>query len=253
MPHIVKSLLLIVSVLALSLLLNWDALLLSADKNDANKPAPNLSSLDAELLDDLDNDLLKDVDDKPAATKPTSFTNTRSADDELLRDLGGDESGEDLGQPSKPRDPLVTIGEKMRTVEVRLSGNELDQQTEDLQKQILDDLSSLVQECKKQCQGGNCNKPGSPKKTGAKPGQSASKQGLRDSPSQTSSTKLEKRNTEHGDRAAVEKAMRESWGHLPQRARQQIESNPGDAFLPKYELMLEKYFKRLGEEDAADR
>ena len=49
----------------------------------------------------------------------------------------------------------------MRSVEERLIERRLDDQTQIMQKQILINLTALMQECKKQCQGGGGNKPGS--------------------------------------------------------------------------------------------
>ena len=143
--------------------------------DDESKPATSkaASSLDEQLLKGLDNELLEGLDDKSAekaknagqddATtknktdgRPTpSKAKSNSLDDELLGDLGG----EDLGPAGKAQDPLVGIGRRMRTVESRLVEQQLDDQTRTMQQKILDDLSALVQECKK-CQGGG-NKPSS--------------------------------------------------------------------------------------------
>jgi len=38
------------------------------------------------------------------------------------------------------------------------------------------------------------------------------------------------------------------WGQLPAKAREQMMQSPPEKFLPKYELLTEKYFKRLAEE-----
>jgi hypothetical protein len=45
--------------------------------------------------------------------------------------------------------------------------------------------------------------------------------------------------------------MKESWGNLPEHARSHLRNAQIDSFLPKYELMLEKYFRRLSEDDAS--
>ena len=42
--------------------------------------------------------------------------------------------------------------------------------------------------------------------------------------------------------------MKDVWGQLPAREREQMLQSPPEQFLPKYELLLEKYYKRLAEE-----
>ena len=42
--------------------------------------------------------------------------------------------------------------------------------------------------------------------------------------------------------------MKDSWGHLPPRVREQMLQNTPEQFLPQYELMIEKYYQRLAEE-----
>jgi uncharacterized coiled-coil protein SlyX len=43
-------------------------------------------------------------------------------------------------------------------------------------------------------------------------------------------------------------AMSRLWGELPARARQQMLQSPVEQFPPKYELLIEEYFRRLSEE-----
>ena len=48
--------------------------------------------------------------------------------------------------------------------------------------------------------------------------------------------------------AAMKKLMEDIWGSLPERARQEMLQGAGDEFLPKYELKIERYFRRLAEQ-----
>ncbi|MFV2068611.1 MAG: hypothetical protein ACC645_16700, partial [Pirellulales bacterium] len=41
--------------------------------------------------------------------------------------------------------------------------------------------------------------------------------------------------------------VKEVWGHLPERMRQQLIQSASDQFLPKYQIPLESYFRRLSE------
>ena len=38
------------------------------------------------------------------------------------------------------------------------------------------------------------------------------------------------------------------WGELPERDRGKMLLSPGEEFPPKYELLIEEYFRRLSEE-----
>jgi hypothetical protein len=211
----------------------------------------------------LDELLLEGLDDEPAAKAPDSKSDTSPSkaksplDDELLRELGGQagdkEAGEDIGASRASPDPLVAIGRQMRDVESRLTEQRLDTQTRQLQEKILADLAVLMQECKKQCQGGGSKpgsksgKPGQGSQAGNNPAGQAPNDAARDSMED-----LRNRATENKQNGALVNAMKESWGSLPEHARQHLRNMNTDVFLPKYELMLEKYFKRLSEEDHSE-
>jgi hypothetical protein len=47
--------------------------------------------------------------------------------------------------------------------------------------------------------------------------------------------------------------MKDAWGNLPERIREQMMQTSVDEFLPKYELLIEKYFQRLSEEENPNR
>jgi hypothetical protein len=141
----------------------------------------------------------------------------------------------------------VRIELKMRTVERRLADGELDRQTTDLQRQILDELAQFTQQCKAACKSGDgkSSKPGTGSKAGSTAGHAPATTLPRDS-----STQLQKRETQLGDRRTAADALKESWGNLPERFRDQLSAPPGDEVLPKYEAMLKKYFQRLAEDDS---
>ncbi len=223
------------------------------------------SALDQQLLEELDagndptgekqtdvppeNFREKAGDDKPAAKSDGSppLPGKRSLDDELLRDLADQENA----TAAQPADPLLDIGRRMRSVESRLSAKHLDDHTRQMQSKILADLTALLQECKQQGRGGK-GKPGS--KSG-KPAQGSAggSQPASQAPSdlaRDSSNELKQRETESSAPGAGASQMRQSWGNLPERAREAIANSATDVFLPKYELLLEKYFRRLAEEGA---
>lgn len=43
------------------------------------------------------------------------------------------------------------------------------------------------------------------------------------------------------------------WGQLPARIQTQLRGAAVDEFLPKYQLLLEQFYRRLGEQEDEDR
>jgi hypothetical protein len=247
------------------------ALCALADDQPADNADKRRLSIDEKLLESLDTGPLDRVDEQatskpssgdaeknsqraepPGSEKPAGKSATAS---DLDKDLLGELGGEEVSASRSPSDPLAGIGRQMRTVEGRLIEKQLDDQTQVMQKKILDDLAALMQECKKECQGSGGNKSGSKPGKAGKGGQGGGSPATQ-APTDTarnSSEKLRQRDTEGGERPTPVNAMKESWGNLPEHMRKHIANVKSDAFLPKYELMLEKYFKRLGEENENER
>lgn len=203
-------------------------------------------SLDEQLLDDL----------KPAtpkvkpADKPANQPKTaqEKLDEQLRRDLEGLE-GEDLGQEKKDEHPLKKLGREMREVQQRIGARDTAEGTQQLQKQIAADLKQLIEQAQKKPQGnksGNNNKPGSNSaQAGSDSGQAASK------PGQESTQRLEQGNQEEVRMNEVKDALRRIWGHLPEKEREEMIGALGEQFLPKYERLIEAFYKRLAERPAA--
>ena len=42
--------------------------------------------------------------------------------------------------------------------------------------------------------------------------------------------------------------LKEVWGHLPARVREQMQNSASEQFLSKYEELIEKYYERLTED-----
>ncbi len=211
-----------------------------------SRPLKSDQSLDNELLKSLGSALLDDLDQPRTKAKPDA--NKKAADslldDQLLDDLGG----EDVGKPGESQDPLVRIERKMRMVEKRLSDGQVDRQTADMQRQILDELSQFTAQCKAACKAGEGAKKSSKSSSGNKAGTTAGQAPVTTLP-KDSSDQLQKRTTEFGDRRTATDALKDSWGQLPSRLRDQLPSPPSDVVLPKYEAMLKRYFQRLADED----
>ena len=121
-----------------------------------------------------------------------------------------------------------------------------------VQQEVVSELDKLIaqlsKQCQSQCQGGQCDKPPDPNakpKSGNKPGMAAGrgKAAARDSTDQ-----LNRTTAQPVDKGDVKDVVKELWGHLPERSREQMLQSFSDDFLPKYELEIEQYYRKLGED-----
>jgi hypothetical protein len=199
-----------------------------------DKPPPK--SLDAQLLEGLDADLLKGLPapskrpagDQPAADKPTNPTDPAGALPE-----------------STASNPLAQIAERMRAAQQRIAGRDTSDSTQQLQRQIQDDLAALIEQAKQQCAA--CNKSGSGQ------GQLAGTTGGNPTPAapRDSTGRIEQGTKEEVETADVQDLIRRFWGHLPDKMREQMQSSLSEQFLPKYERLIEDYYRRLAEDPRA--
>jgi len=169
--------------------------------------------------------------------------------DLLLPQLQDSEAWKDLtlGNPQREapkNDRLTQAVRHMQTAESSLNRQDDSREASGAQTQAISDLEAMITELarqKSQCQGGGSKtaskpKPGKPKSGkaggGSKPGNS-----------RTSS--------QSGDLAADLEAtgtlVRDLWGHLPERQREQILQPLSEDFLPKYATEIEEYFRALAD------
>ena len=214
-------------------------------KQKQSEPAKEADPLDEQLLRGLDNELLEGL---PADSAPA--------------EQGGaaDSSSEETSAGSDT-DRLGQIGRRMRSAEEHIEQQKSPQRTLELQQQIVADLSKLIDQLEKQCQAecassGAC-KGGSPgQKSGDKPGQknqqpsqTASGKTPASQPARNSTAEIRKQHAQRPDMGKMHDLMRDLWGQLPERARNEMLQSPKpEQFLPKYEILLENYYKRLAEE-----
>jgi hypothetical protein len=219
----------------------------------ADKPAP-ASSLDDALLDDLDNELLEGVGnlkDKGTADKPTG---ARSGGKSST--TGGDAEVIDDTMPAEDADPLVRVSHEMRGVEELIPKRDGRPHAEQLQELIVDELARLIEQAEQQrAQQSSSGSKGKQQRSAAKrqsvqqPRQSAGNGGKNSSkPAQDSTNRLGSADPVRVDPELFKAMMKDTWGHLPERDREQVLQNTPDKFLPQYELMIERYFERLAED-----
>ena len=189
------------------------------------------------LLGDLEKELLKDLD-LPTQDKPPQ------------KDAKKDpraKAGEDLGQPSEDN-PLRRIMERMKLIEEKIAEADASQQTQKVQQEVLDDLSLLIEQLQKQCaqsQQSGKSQPSSSQKP--KAGNSAA-QRPSDKPSPDSRERMDKAKKSKVAGLSPEQLVKEVWGHLPPKIVEQMTRQSVDKFLPKYEQLIEDYFRRLAED-----
>ena len=235
----------------------------SDSKPTAKQSGPSRDSLDDELMKGLSNDLLDGVDDlpkiKPAEKNATTEKTVKHAA-EGARSADGKSAeaqqpidGEDLGRPGEDRDPLSRISRQMREVERRLSSVQAGEDTQHRQQEISDELAKLIEQLKKASQSsqkpGNSSLPSSQRSKVAQAGQKGASSRQSDKPARDSSNQMRRDEVTKANPATIRERMKEAWGNLPQRIREQMMQTSVDDFLPKYELLIEKYFQRLSEED----
>jgi hypothetical protein len=194
---------------------------------DAKPQPPKPSSLDQQLLDDLDRDLLKDL---PGGPKSPPAGNG------------------DVTPAVQSDNPLAQLAERMRAVEARIASKDTSPETQKLQKQILAELAALMEQAKKQ--GGGSKKPGNGQGKGSdQPGEGSGNPTA--GPVRDSTNRIEQGTKEATETADVKDLLRRMWGHLPDKVRDQMQASLSEQFLPKYERLIEEYYKRLAEERPA--
>jgi hypothetical protein len=236
-------------------------------------------SLDKQLLDDLGGDLLEGLDLPPAGPansgeaskdktpqKPTSGRPSRptadggedsgaakpgegsepSATDEQLLDQLID--GEDVDLSGND-DPILDLGRRMKEVERMIGQRNTSAGTQQMQRQIAADIAALIEKLRQQRQQPS---PGSSRQSPKEPqpGQRQPEPGQRDSdkPAEESQDRTGDRENEPLEIGVMEDLLKDVWGHLPERVRRQMLSGSGERVLPKYQKLIEQYYKRLAED-----
>jgi hypothetical protein len=144
--------------------------------------------------------------------------------------------GEDVGQPGQDH-PLLTIAEQMREARRLLSSGESRVLAAAAQQRAADDLAKLIEALRRQQQ--------------QQAASSAQQQATAASTPQNQSAGTQNSDpaASSGDASPPGIAVgRDIWGHLPSRVREQIQSSAIEEFLPKYEELIEAYYRRLSED-----
>jgi hypothetical protein len=211
-------------------------------------PTSGIESLGGRLLDDLSPDAApvqpapktkttKEIEDSLKASTPLHGfgAGANPALQSLARVQNGMQHAQSLlTQPGAGGEPSSA---KLATPVQQAVLSDLDK--------LIADLSKQCQCCNGQCSGGQCNSP--PKPGQKKPG----KAGAGRTAARDSTDRLDSSSAKPVDKGEVNEMVKALWGHLPERSREQMLQSFSDEFLPKYELEIEQYYRRLSEEQGA--
>jgi hypothetical protein len=262
------------SLIAISLIAVFLVPVAFAAEPGQKGPAKGTSPLDDELLKGLGDDPLLDLEkpatkDKPSGQMPSGLkpsmrdggrkqTPGNPLDDELFKDLGGQPADHPPGKPGTAADddPLVRLNRQMRQASDRIRSARSDEETQKLQQKIVRELDELIKQAQQQQQQKQKSKSSSssssktasrekiqqPQQQSGRPGNKPSNQ-----PAKDSNEQLTRQEAERPDMAKMQDLLKDIWGELPPRLRQQMMQSSTEKFLPKYELLIEKYFRTLAD------
>jgi len=213
-------------------------------------PARGVESIGGRLLDDLPTD----AGSPPQTTQPLQKTKTAKEIEDSLKastPLHGFGAG-----TSPATQSLARVQSSMQQAQTMLTQTGASGQSAStplaspVQQEILSDLDKLIAELSKQCQccNGQCNQPPKPDqnpKPGKKIGAAA---GHGRTAARDSTDRLDSSSAKPVDKGEINEMAKALWGHLPERSREQMLQSFSDEFLPKYQLEIEQYYRRLSEE-----
>ena len=166
----------------------------------------------------------------------------------------------ELGRAAVSEDdnPLLAIVQEMRAVQGRLGHKDAGPDTQIAQQEIVDRIDQLLKKAQAMCRGGaspsnpqanNRPQPGQPKATNQpgkiNPKPTPIKNDAKDKPATRGQPEKQPRQPPDLQHSA-------GWGVLPERERARVLQIPSDQFLPKYEQMIEDYYRRLSRQPGED-
>ena len=218
---------------------------LGAAETPANQPLGE--SLGDGLLEGLGPDLFAVPGHEPGGPQPAELVPKKGP--------SSADGGEDVGPANSP---LERVRDGMCQAQQLLAGHDTTEPARPIQVRVVRDLDALIAQLEKQCQSSResqqrqqvtsrrsqdrVRQPGKPD------GKKNSPAGKGASAAQDSTARINDGEVESVDTPDWQQLLKDLWGHLPERVREQLSQAPTDEFLPKYKLEIEKYFRRLAED-----
>lgn len=236
---------------------------------DEKQGDSKLNKLDVKKADDKQASDKKSKDGDKPSSKPAKSTD----DDELIRGLlpnlklGGTEPSEGAGE-----DELERAISSMREAGRKINDGDVSDETQAIQKSILDDIDKLIEKLnnqppppksnkndnKNQQQNKNNQQNKQPQNQNPQPQQRQNKkpknqpqtsEGGEQKSKAAESQEENQRKLQQARRAAARRRalINEVWGHLPPNVRERLLNVGGEKMLPKYEDRIRRYFESLAE------
>jgi len=200
----------------------------------------------ADELDNLDEQLLEGIGGAASsagtAAPLESERRNESSGSEGGKITRSGTSGSDVGREN----PLAGIRQQMLRVEQLLDQRNVSAETQQTQQHIVEQLDQLIAALASSQQSRQQKKQRLDSASTPQGDQQAVKNGRE--PASDASGKPEVTESAPRPPAAVQTALKEIWGHLPERLRRQVRSAESAEFLPKYRRLIEDYFSRLAED-----
>lgn len=192
--------------------------------------------------------------EKPDQTAPAAQESKPSAKPESVRPIapGDDELMKSLEKKSVPAEdeesPLLRVGQRMRDVQERLAKADPGDETQGLQRGIVEDIDTLIEQLKKA--GAESSKKSQQKRNTSNPSAKQQQQGQPNQASEPNENDVTFKPGQASDERlkANERLVRAIWGHLPEKLREEMQQAFKEADLPKYRPLIDQYFKAIAEQ-----
>ena len=192
---------------------------------------------------------------------------TAPLEEDLFKRLLGDEPQE-LATDENPLDSAI---KGMLDAEKRIGNRNIGEETQNIQKKVVDDLQKLIdlanqrQQQQSQRRQQNRERQRNRQQNGSRQ-QGPQQQQKQSSPFQqnVSGQQNRKQPGDSGAGARVGKTnslellrqrrmLEEVWGHLPPALRERMQNVISEKYLPKYDDMIRRYFKSLAQDETSRR
>ncbi len=173
-------------------------------------------------------------------------------------------------QPREPREPaedpekeaaeiLARVGKNMRATEERLAQKDAGEGTRQIQRDILKDLDSLIEQTKRQQQqqqqqNASRSRERGNRQTAQRP-QPQRQPTPADKPAQGQQPREQRAQNQpgkggkgqRGEMNRIADLYKEVWGHLPETMRQEMDQYAREQFMPRYSELLKQYYATIAE------
>lgn len=205
--------------------------------------------LNDDLLKELDDDLLEGLEGLPdlGGKNPAEDSGEEPADD-----TGPEPIGKSVGES---QNPLLKLSEMMQQARRKIEQDQTADETQKLQREIVVEMESLIAALKEQSQqssgGGKPPEESNSDSNQNSNNQKSSGQGNAETQATNPSESTDRvggSDDPEVERKEIETLLGRIWGELPDRVRKQMQDAAAEKVLPRYEKIIEEYYKRLAEE-----